>query len=180
MFNCPYISFIRSDFQRLQNKAIEREVTLMARISLCFSYSYILTIVYRSFGTLRTFKCLSPIASIFERLWIMVWKSELSSLARFGPGLLVIHGFSIVVNPGVVAGVNCTLYQGVTLGVRFPGDGNPVLGNRVVVGAGACVFGPVSIPDDSLIPSNSVITPNSLHLVQRLRSLEGYGFIANS
>jgi serine O-acetyltransferase len=39
-----------------------------------------------------------------------------------------------------------------------PGDGNPTLGDGVVVGAGAKVFGAVTIGDRSIIGANSVVT----------------------
>jgi serine O-acetyltransferase len=36
-------------------------------------------------------------------------------------------------------------------------DGKPIVGNRVDVGVGACILGPVTVGDDSVIGANSVV-----------------------
>ena len=52
------------------------------------------------------------------------------------------------------------LYHGVTLGgrQREGGKRHPTLGDRVVVGAGAKILGPVVIGDDSAVGANAVVT----------------------
>jgi len=51
------------------------------------------------------------------------------------------------------------LYHNVTLGSRrfATGKRHPTIGNRVVIGAGAKILGPVTIADDARISYNSVI-----------------------
>jgi serine O-acetyltransferase len=51
------------------------------------------------------------------------------------------------------------LYHNVTLGARrfATGKRHPTIGNRVIIGAGAKILGPVNIADDVRIPYNSVI-----------------------
>ncbi len=51
------------------------------------------------------------------------------------------------------------LFHGVTLGGKAmrPGKRHPTLGDRVVVGAGAKVLGPVWIGDDAQIGANAVV-----------------------
>ena len=49
------------------------------------------------------------------------------------------------------------LYQGVTLGHGRTGIGQPAIGNRVRIFAGAAVLGPIRIGDDAVIGANAVV-----------------------
>ncbi len=80
-----------------------------------------------------------------------------------GPGLVMRHPQGIVVGAGVKIGTDCTILQHVTLGERHadgkPGDhGYPVLGDGVVVGAGAVVLGGLHVGDRAVIGANAVVT----------------------
>jgi serine O-acetyltransferase len=83
--------------------------------------------------------------------------TEISPLADVGPGLLIMHSVGIVVGPQVRIGTDVTLYHNVTLGDGSR-PGQPTLGNRVVVGAGAAVLGPVRVGNDVTIGANAVVT----------------------
>jgi serine O-acetyltransferase len=61
-------------------------------------------------------------------------------------------------------GEDCLIYHGVTLGGKVQGSReettgsrHPTLGNRVLVGAGAAILGPVTIGDDATIGALSVV-----------------------
>ena len=56
-------------------------------------------------------------------------------------------------------GDDVMLYHNVTLGARrfATGKRHPSVGNRVTIGAGAKILGPVKIADDARISYNSVI-----------------------
>lgn len=67
-------------------------------------------------------------------------------------------------------GADCTIFHQVTLGVngRKSLEVGPALGDRVSVGAGAKIIGPVRIGDDVTIGANAVITkdvPNGATVV---------------
>ena len=66
---------------------------------------------------------------------------------RFGTQLFLPHPYGIVVHAGVVLGDRCTLFQHVTIGENTTRPGMPVLGDDVVVGAGAVIMGAVSVGD---------------------------------
>jgi serine O-acetyltransferase len=84
--------------------------------------------------------------------------AELHPAAQVGPGFSIIHSVGIVVGKDVVAGSDLVLYQGVTIGHRSRSDlGQPVLGNRVRVGAGAKLLGKINIGDDVVIGANAVV-----------------------
>jgi serine O-acetyltransferase len=86
----------------------------------------------------------------------------LPASARIGPGLCIPHTGYIVVNSRAVIGSNCTLTQGVTIGHGGGGRGGktgcPVIGERVYVGPGAAIAGPIEIGNDALIGIGAVVT----------------------
>jgi serine O-acetyltransferase len=88
---------------------------------------------------------------------------QLSSAAQIGPGLYVPHSGTTVVGSGSVIGSDCTLAHGVTLGHRGGGKdagrtGNPVVGDRVYIGPGSAIIGPVTVGEDAVIGVGAVVT----------------------
>ncbi|EGA90829.1 serine o-acetyltransferase [Planococcus donghaensis MPA1U2] len=86
---------------------------------------------------------------------------------------LVHNGLGCVFHPDVKIEENCKIYQNVTLGGngkkvggKTINRGGPILRKNVVVFAGACVLGPITIGENSIIGANAVVTkdvpPNSL------------------
>jgi len=61
-----------------------------------------------------------------------------------------------VIHPDTRIGVNCLIFQQVTLGTRN-GKGPPVLGGHVDVGAGAKILGALTIGDHAKIGANAVV-----------------------
>lgn len=99
------------------------------------------------------------------RLHRIIYACEIHPAATLGPGCLIPHSVGLVIGPEVRTGQSCYIGQGVTLGYRYPGrriprpdDGNPVLGDRVLIGAGAQVLGPVRIGEGAVVGANSVVT----------------------
>ena len=79
--------------------------------------------------------------------------------ARIGRRFFIDHGMGVVIGETAEIGVDCTLYHGVTLGGTSwnPGKRHPTLGDRVMVGAGAKILGPVCIGQDSQVGANAVV-----------------------
>jgi len=88
--------------------------------------------------------------------------------ATIGEGLFIDHAIGVVIGETAEIGSEVTIYQGVTLGGTSleHGKRHPTIGDRVVIGAGAKILGPVTIGDDSRIGANSVVVrsvpPNSV------------------
>jgi len=86
---------------------------------------------------------------------------EIYYSAEIGPGLKVIHGSGSLVGAGCKIGSHFTIYQNVTIGDRLgreTGTGKrPVLGDHVIVAAGAQILGPVKIGSRSIIGANSLV-----------------------
>ncbi|WP_078901408.1 serine O-acetyltransferase EpsC [Actinacidiphila yeochonensis] len=91
---------------------------------------------------------------------------EIHPGARIGRRFFVDHGTAVVIGETVRIGDDVMLYHQVTLGsvgwwkdLRRPSGArrHPVLGDRVVIGTGASVLGPVTVGDDCLIGAHSVV-----------------------
>ncbi|AUS25559.1 serine O-acetyltransferase [Paenibacillus jamilae] len=82
--------------------------------------------------------------------------------AKMGDGIFIDHGIGVVIGETAVIGSNVTIYQNVTLGGtgKDVGKRHPTIGNRVVLGAGAKVLGPIRIGDYSKIGAGAVVLKN--------------------
>ncbi len=107
------------------------------------------------------------VASVFAVKAIEVLAGiSLAPEAEVGGGLYIGHFGHVVINPRARIGRNCNLSPGVVIGSGGrgeepdgrPREGVPVLGDRVYVGPGAVIFGPVEIGEDASIAANSVVT----------------------
>ncbi|WP_245885638.1 serine O-acetyltransferase EpsC [Xylanimonas oleitrophica] len=84
---------------------------------------------------------------------------EIHPGAVIGRRLFIDHGMGVVIGETAQIGDDCILFHGSTLGGRSMtrGKRHPTLGNRVMVGAGAKVLGPVTIGDDVQVGANAVV-----------------------
>ena len=86
---------------------------------------------------------------------------ELPPQTIIGPGLFLPHAGYVIVASNAIIGRHCTLTQGVTIGHRAGGRevsfDSPVIGDRVYVGPGAAILGPVNVGHDVLIGANAVV-----------------------
>lgn len=83
---------------------------------------------------------------------------ELPCEVRLGRRFRIEHHSDIIVNGTAVFGDDVVIRNGVTVGVRHTNvPGSPVIGNRVDIGAGAKILGPVTIGDDVAIGANAVV-----------------------
>jgi serine O-acetyltransferase len=70
---------------------------------------------------------------------------------------LIPHPNGIVIHPAAVIGVNCLIFQQVTIGSRDR-RGLPVIAGHVDIGAGAKILGHVRIAAHARIGARGVIT----------------------
>lgn len=85
---------------------------------------------------------------------------EIHPGAQIGRRFFIDHGMGVVIGETAEIGDDCMLYHGVTLGgvSLKQTKRHPTLGNRVTVGAGAKILGPVTVGEDSAVGANAVIT----------------------
>lgn len=94
-----------------------------------------------------------------HRFWSVVTGADIPLSCQIGGGLLIPHPNGIVIHPQAVVGVNCLIFQQVTIGSRSS-DRLPVIGGHVDIGAGAKILGNVVIGDHARIGANAVVTKN--------------------
>lgn len=81
--------------------------------------------------------------------------------SEIGPGLYIGHYGGIWISPRVTIGANCSISQGVTIGVagRDRSRG-PILGDRVWVGPNAVITGRITIGSGAVIGANALVASN--------------------
>lgn len=102
------------------------------------------------------------LARFFSMLNVLLFGIEISVQCKIGPGLFFPHTHGTVIG-AVSIGDNAVIYQGVTLGAKnldftYNALHRPVVGNNVVIGAGAKILGGIVIEDNVIVGANSVVT----------------------
>ncbi len=84
---------------------------------------------------------------------------EIHPGATIGRRLFIDHGMGVVIGETAEVGEDVVLFHGVTLGGRSMNRGkrHPTLGDRVVIGAGAKVLGPIYVGADAQVGANAVV-----------------------
>ncbi|CAH8385543.1 unnamed protein product [Eruca vesicaria subsp. sativa] len=79
--------------------------------------------------------------------------------AMIGKGILLDHATGVVIGETAVVGDDVSILHGVTLGGtgKQCGDRHPKIGDGVLLGAGSCVLGNVTIGEGAKIGSGSVV-----------------------
>jgi serine O-acetyltransferase len=85
---------------------------------------------------------------------------EIYPETKIGSGFYIEHYGGIFIAPTAVIGRNCTIFQGVTIGAGLGGRKAGVIGDNVVICAGAKVIGDIVVGDNVIIGANSVVTKN--------------------
>ncbi len=79
---------------------------------------------------------------------------------KLGKGVFLRHGmYGIFISYRTVIGENVTLLQQITIGsnIDTTDSRSPTIGNRVFIGAGARIIGPVTVGDDAKIGANAIV-----------------------
>ena len=99
-------------------------------------------------------------ARVLSQLTRFATGIEIHPGATIGRRFFIDHGMGVVIGETAEIGNDVMLYHGVTLGGRSLEQvkRHPTLGDRVTVGAGAKILGPVVIGEGSAIGANAVVT----------------------
>lgn len=86
--------------------------------------------------------------------------NEIPPSIKLGCPIYLPHPYGIIMHPNTSIGNNCTVLQQVTIGnnTKKSIDRVAVIGDRVVISAGAKIIGPLTIGDDVIIGANAVVT----------------------
>ncbi|MDA1325035.1 MAG: serine O-acetyltransferase [Proteobacteria bacterium] len=98
------------------------------------------------------------LARVISHLGRFLTDIEIHPGATIGRRCFIDHGSGAVIGETAEIGEDVTLYHGVTLGGTSlePGKRHPTIGNKVVIGSGAQVLGPITVHDGARIGANAV------------------------
>lgn len=103
----------------------------------------------------------APLSLLYRFLYALVtsfWGIDLSYTVKLGRRVRIWHHGGTVLGCRAI-GDDVHIRHNTTFGVlnRRELDKKPIIGNRVDIGAGACVVGAVTVADDAVIGPNSVV-----------------------
>lgn len=103
-----------------------------------------------------------PILLLLSYHWTVVFGIRIPRQLKVGSGLYIGHWGGIWINPAAVIGRDCNLSQEVSIGSAGPEArvGHPVIGDRVFIGPGSRIAGPIKIGRNVVIAANSLVTSN--------------------
>lgn len=102
------------------------------------------------------------LSRVLELMCFIINGNAILIKANIGKGTIFHHhGVGCVVHDNAIIGDNCHIFQNVTLGSRWTNGvldgGAPIVGNNVLIGAGAVILGDIKIGDNSNIGANAVV-----------------------
>lgn len=117
-------------------------------------------------------KLTRPFAIFPSMCNIFFFGLEVTPKCIIGKGLYLPHTIGTVIGARVI-GENVTIFQGVTIGAKYADtgftiDARPIIGNGVIIGAGAKILGNISVGDNSIISANSLVistVPNGVIMI---------------
>lgn len=95
------------------------------------------------------------VAVLRHRFWSIVAGADIPLNSSIGGGLLLPHPNGVVIHPDARIGVNCLIFQQVTIGATERGV--PTIGGHVDIGAGAKLIGPIVVGDHARIGANALV-----------------------
>jgi len=85
------------------------------------------------------------------------YSCEVHTRMNIGGGMLLLHnGLGVVIHPGATIGNNLKIHQNCTIGGNH-GYGLPIIGDNVMIGAGAVIMGEIRIGNNVKIGANAVV-----------------------
>jgi serine O-acetyltransferase len=120
------------------------------------SDAFLAQVLYRAKARLQALG-VPLLPRIAHRLAIMLGQVTIGDPVLVHPGVYLLHG-QVVIDGFTEIGAEVTIAPFVTIGLRAGDLRGPTLGDRVSVGTGAKVIGPVRIGDGARIGANAVVT----------------------
>lgn len=105
------------------------------------------------------------VSKIFWMLSCVIFANSVAAETQIGEGTIFYHhAIGCVTHANAKIGKNCKIFANVTLGAKWGGGERdedsyalPVVGNNVVIGAGAVLLGKVTVGDNVVIGANAVV-----------------------
>jgi len=129
---------------------------LVQALRLCWvADSFLALVLYRARARLERFR-VPIVPTVLHRLSMIHSQVCIGSPVVIGPGLYLPHG-QVVIDGITVLGPNCTIAPWVTIGLKAGNFQGPTIAERVSIGTGAKLIGPITINSDTEIGANAVV-----------------------
>jgi serine O-acetyltransferase len=169
------IALLRQDIA-FRSKYEQKPVSTLGTLKMLLN-SGVLCIVLFRFQVFFYQHYLKPIAGLIEYINLILFSVAIDSRARIEGGLVIIHANGIYISQHVVAGRNFLMFHQNSVGyspffeeelvtvqqeeneIQNPGKSlrAPMIGNNVILGAGASIYGPITVGDGCKIAVNSAV-----------------------
>lgn len=159
------LKLIKADFKRYIATGANSKIKI-----LFFNQGFIFTTVFRLNNRLYLIFKKTPILNKIMGLHCLIWLKisqivtglSLPPGLKVGKGILISHSGTVIVNGNCVLGENINLGPDTIIGygIKNGKEGYPIIGNRVFIGPGAKIFGPITIGNDVMIGANAVVIDN--------------------
>jgi serine O-acetyltransferase len=148
------------NFINLLDSIVERDPAARSRLEVALLYPGVHAVCWQALAHF-----------LWAREWFFAacWVSQLSRWltqieihpgATIGANLFIDHGSGVVIGETAIVGDNVTIYHGVTLGgtsYAIAGRRHPLIGDNVMVGAGAKLLGPITVGNGARVGANAVV-----------------------
>ena len=95
----------------------------------------------------------------FGKLLKFLYKCDIPRTTKIGKGTSFGHnGLGIVIHPRTIIEDNVFIQHHVAIGVRWKGDGCPIIKSGASIGAYAIILGPVTIGKNATIGAGTLVT----------------------
>jgi serine O-acetyltransferase len=160
-----FLRYVRADFRYMLTQERQTWDRSLRTLALCLAYFFVrpgasAVWVYRCERALYRWR-LVPLAYVAARFNQVVHGIEIPPTVEVGPGFVVYHPSGIVLHGNVRIGERFRIHTGAVLGIRGTSRGYvgpPVVGDDVLVGAGAKLLGDITVGDGVHVGANAVLT----------------------
>ena len=146
---------------------IDRDPAAKSKLSLILTYPGVKAVFFHRIANFFSTAKFHLLARIISQLSRFLTGIEIHPNAKIGKNLFIDHGMGVVIGETSEIGDNVTIYHGVTLGGISPSVNSdqqrnikrhPTVQDKVVIGSGAQILGPITLGRNSKIGSNAVVT----------------------
>ena len=159
---CKTISLIRSDMQ-FRCVYEHKKLNAIQAFIFLFNHSVMSQVFFRLQGFFFSHH-LSFIASVLESISGILFTVRIDSSVEIDEGFLLLHANYVSIGKNVKLGKRCVLTQQISIGPAYTMDAlnespelGPKIGDEVLIGVGASIFGNIEIGSNSTIGINSAV-----------------------
>tara|TARA_B100000965_G_scaffold404966_1_gene437327 strand:- start:230 stop:808 length:579 start_codon:yes stop_codon:yes gene_type:complete len=146
---------------------IDRDPAAKSKLIIILTYPGVKALFFYKIANFFSLAKFHLVAKIISQLARFLTGIEIHPAARIGKNLFIDHGMGVVIGETSEIGDNVTIYHGVTLGGISPSINSdqqrnikrhPTIQDKVIIGSGAQILGPITLGRNSKIGSNAVVT----------------------